>query len=283
MAQDDWTRGEVEAAVADYSAMLVEDLSGARLNKAAHNRVLRQVLRDRSHRSVESKHQNISAVLVEDGFAYLDGYRPAHNYQRLLREVVRKRLLARPDLVALLSRVLDAPAAVPVSATTLALTLVEAPKPEERVEVATRRSWRARSGEFPDYHAREARNRSLGEAGEIAVAAFEHRQLWVAGKRKLADRVEHVAKTKGDGLGFDVLSFEHDGRERLIEVKTSRLAKMTPFFVTKNEVDVSSYYSAAYHLYRLYTFDRSPKLFVLSGALRETCRLEPTVYRAEFA
>ena len=38
---------------------------------------------------------------------------------------------------------------------------------------------------------------------------------------RLAARVDRVSETRGDGLGYDVLSFETSGRERLIEVKTT--------------------------------------------------------------
>ena len=33
-------------------------------------------------------------------------------------------------------------------------------------------------------------------------------------------------------------------------------------------------------LYRVFDFGRSPRLYVLRGPLRETCRLEPALYRA---
>jgi hypothetical protein len=52
----------------------------------------------------------------------------------------------------------------------------------------------------------------------------------------MADRVEHVSATRGDGFGYDVLSFEPDGRERFIEVKTTAFGAMVPFFVTRNEL-----------------------------------------------
>jgi hypothetical protein len=85
----------------------------------------------------------------------------------------------------------------------------------------------------------EARNRSLGRAGEELVLEFEHQRLLRAGKRQLADRIEQVARTQGDGLGFEIHSFELDGRDRLIEVKTTRFGALTPFFASRNEVEVS--------------------------------------------
>jgi hypothetical protein len=134
-----------------------------------------------------------------------------------------------------------------------------------------------------DYDVIEARNRSLGLAGELAVLEVEDRRLRDAGKRTLAARIEHVAKTQGDGLGYDISSFELDGRERLIEVKTTRRAQLTPFHVSGNEVRVSRDLADRYHLYRLFRFEREPKYFVLSGPIDRACRLEPTAFRAEVA
>ena len=44
---------------------------------------------------------------------------------------------------------------------------------------------------------------------------------------------------RGDGAGFDVLSFDLGGKERLIEVKTTNGAARTPFFMTRNEMAVA--------------------------------------------
>ncbi|MEO8217723.1 MAG: DUF3883 domain-containing protein [Acidobacteriota bacterium] len=80
-----------------------------------------------------------------------------------------------------------------------------------------------------DYFQREWRNRSLGAAGEAVVMRFEQRRLHSGGLPRLADRVKWASKERGVGLGFDVLSFENDGRERFIEVKTTSFARETPF------------------------------------------------------
>jgi hypothetical protein len=44
---------------------------------------------------------------------------------------------------------------------------------------------------------------------------------------------------EGDGAGFDIASFDPDGRERFIEVKTTNGAATTPFFLTRNEMAVA--------------------------------------------
>jgi hypothetical protein len=128
--------------------------------------------------------------------------------------------------------------------------------------------------------AREARNASLGRAGEEFVSGVAHRQLWQAGEHDLANRIEHVPRTQGDGLGHDIFSYEIDGRERLVEVKIIAFSSMTPFFASQRDVTISDERSQHYNLYCVFKFRESPKLFVLPGSLRESCVLDPIQCRA---
>jgi hypothetical protein len=72
-----------------------------------------------------------------------------------------------------------------------------------------------------------------------------------------------------------------NGRDRLIEVKTTNSGWSFPFLVTRNELSVSKA-RENYSLYRVFDFHRAPRLFVLPGAISSHCRLEPTAYRASF-
>ena len=67
-AGEDWRREEVELIVADYLSMLLQELAGQPYNKTAHRRLLRQRLPARSDGSIEFKHANISAVMLEMGY-----------------------------------------------------------------------------------------------------------------------------------------------------------------------------------------------------------------------
>jgi hypothetical protein len=64
------------------------------------------------------------------------------------------------------------------------------------------------------------------------------------------------------------MSFESNGRERLIEVKTTRFGMQTPFYASSGEVEFSQDRKEDYHLYRLFSFLKQPQLFVLDGSLR---------------
>lgn len=277
-----WSRHEVEATVADYFHMLMLELSGQSYNKSAHRKLLLQKLDDRTDAAVERKHQNISAILIEYGTPYISGYKPLGNYQALLREVVEERL--KDD--AVFERVADSacslPAALPLLSDYSNL-LVDPPKFNHAVHEAGATGPYEPVPQKRDCLAREARNASLGLAGEEFVLNYEHQRLHSLGKRNLADRVEHISRTKGDGSGYDVLSFDLDGRERFIEVKTTAFGKATPFFISRGELRFAKEYEAGFHLYRLFDFRREPKLFDLPGSPEKHCSLSPVTYICQFA
>lgn len=277
---EDWSRKEVEATVSDYFEMLALELRGDSYNKAEHNRNLQKFLNARTKAAVELKHQNISAVLIELGYPYIDGYKPRYNFQKLLYEVCEDRLLNATGLnqatAAAVEKIVEQPPAV---GDILAM-LVNPPRREEDKFKFYDSAPRIRKPVRRNYLEIESRNQALGLAGEKLVLEYEHKRLWQAGRKDLANRIEHVADSKGDHLGFDILSFETNEKEKLIEVKTTRFGSLTPFFASKNEVLVSETRENEYQLYRLFNFAREPKLFILSGSLRNTCSLEPMQYSA---
>lgn len=277
---DNWSRAEVEATVADYLLMLRQELAGQSYNKAAHRRALRLRLGGRSEAAIERKHQNISAALIELGCPWISGYKPLPNYQALLFDGVVERIAGDVAFGEAAVNVAEQPASVPLSADFDAL-LTDAPP--LRAAEPTARYGAQRSASRRDYLEREARNRSLGTAGEEFVLAYERHRLQKVGKARLSERVEHVARTRGDGLGYDILSFDTSGRERFIEVKTTSFGKETPFFISRNEVDLSTEAADQFHLYRLFEFRRQPRLFRLAGEIRQRCRLDAVAFQASFS
>jgi hypothetical protein len=265
-----WTRAEVEAAVADYFAMLKKELTGEPYSKAKHWKELRPKLNQRT--SVDRKHQNISAVLIELGYPYVSGYKPLWNYQELIRNVVISQVEADPVLAEIVSRAVLKP--VERQPNTNNVKVVPPPKKKSNAKPPRLSPVRT------DYLEIEARNRALGTAGEEFVIEIERKRLHDGGRIDLAKKVEHVAETRGDLLGYDVLSFEIDGRDRCVEVKTTRYGEMTPFYVSPNEIGVSDWLADTYHLFRLFEFESDTGLFILPGSLRKSCRLEPVRFAA---
>jgi hypothetical protein len=278
MSNADWSRIEVEAIVDDYLSMLASELAGTPYNKTAHRQALQSLLKNRSDASIEFKHANISAALLDAGFRPINGYKPRFNYQSLLVEVLAEQLDKRPDLFTLAAADADRPIVVPEVEDILAV-LTE--RPQSRTE-----AHRVAEPSVPiirlptNYIEREARNRSLGNAGELFAMNFERARLVHAGREALAAKIEHTAKVRGDHAGYDILSFEASGAERLIEVKTTKYGVDTPFFVTHNEKATSERHASQYQLYRLFAFRESPRLYTLPGAIDMTCNLSAATFLA---
>lgn len=282
MTSSEWSLVEVEAAVADYFAMLAKELQGKSYNKSAHRRSLALLLNGRTHGSIERKHQNISAVLIMLGYPYISGYKPLGNYQQLLADVVASRLNEDIDLTQTVETAVDAAAEVP-SVQSILTRLEDPPEQERALKSAYPSVSESKAPVLAgtiNYLEREARNAALGRAGEQFVINYERARLIRAGREALADAIEHVPSTQGDGLGFDIKSYEPDGSDRLIEVKTTSFGKQTPFFLSRNELRVSRKWQERYHLFRVFTFRHNPRMFTLRGAVDTTCNLEPVNFRA---
>lgn len=272
-----WSREEVEATVTSYFDMLEAGLRGEAVNKTAHRNALLPLLAGRSPGAVERKHQNISAILIEEHVPYISGYKPLGNYQGLLREVVLDQLLARRQTRLLIEsdaeRVPDE-----VRSTDLLRAWTDPPTPRPGMERPRRTPGRIRAP--VDYLQLEARNRALGLRGEEFVLEFERTRLIAAGLERLAAKIEHVSVKQGDGAGFDILSFDDDGRERLIEVKTTKFGEYTPFYASRNEVEVSKQEARLYHLYRVYEFGPTARLYMRQGPLDAAFLLESASFLA---
>jgi hypothetical protein len=281
---DDWSDVENEAIVAVYFEMLVLERRGEPYEKLERNQALAQRLDGRSLKAIEYKHANITAALHSLDWPGIDGYKPRHNYQASLRDAVADRMLRDGALRALLELEVAAPLDPKLISGTM-LAEESAPRAEQPGmyvgEPARASKQRPRIG--IDYLAREARNASLGLAGELLVVAHEKARLLKAGLDALAEKVEHVSLTEGDGVGFDIRSFGIDRRDRLIEVKTTAYGRDTPFYVSRNEVATSSELADSYHLYRVFHARAAPRFYTVPGALSHSFRLVPELFSARVA
>jgi len=215
----DWSNKEVELIISDYFSMLGEELQGKPYNKTSHRNYLIPLLNNRSHRSIDFKHQNITAVLIKLGLPYIKGYKPMRNYQRLLEEktiafLSNQKIQLEPKFNEFVE-----------SNSTLAIIndfsqIIDSP-PEKKVAVEPSVAYRRRPIKI-NYLEREQNNISLGEKGETLVLEYEKWNLIRLGKDSLAEKIEWVSKTD-DGAGFDILSKNINGTDKYIEVKTTKL------------------------------------------------------------
>jgi len=275
----DWTDEQNDAITADYFAMLADDIAGLPYSKAEHNRLLRAVI-GRPRGSIEYKHQNISAVLKGLGENWIPGYKPAFNFQASLVDAVVRWLDHHPDWLAPVARIGIGPSTSALQERAALWigpppTHSNAPPPDELEQMM------AIAGKY-DVAARDARNRALGRAGEERVLAHERASLLAAGRTDLAKRIRWVSNVDGDGAGYDIQSFDTDGSDRLIEVKTTNGWERTPFHITRNELAVAETHRDDWRLVRLWNFAREPRAFELSPPLEAHVSLMATSYQASF-
>jgi len=134
-------------------------------------------------------------------------------------------------------------------------------------------------GSFTNYIDNEKEKKRIGDLGELLVLQHEQEKLKSLGIKKTP---EHKSKSEGDGLGYDILSYDKNGQEIFIEVKTTSYGSGTPFYITRNELVCSKQDSNKFFLYRLYDFDdanNKAKYYKRKGDLTELCN-NPILYKA---
>lgn len=277
MSISGWSDEENDLVVADYFAMLAEDIVGLKYNKAKHRRSLLPLLSDRSESAVEFKHQNISAVLKGLGEDWIPGYKPAFNFQGSLTDAVVRWLTAHPEWLA---RVPDKNI-VPGSSIQEQFRLGPAPTQSNEPPPDELEQMLHVARKF-DIAGRDERNRALGRAGEERALFHERAVLKAAGRDDLARKVRWVSEEDGDGAGYDISSFAPDGRSRLVEVKTTNGWERTPFCISRNELAVANERRSEWCLLRLWNFSREARAFELYPPLEAHVSLTATAFQATF-
>ena len=134
-----------------------------------------------------------------------------------------------------------------------------------------------------DYMEEAKSQKELGDAGEEFVYQLERAKVK---KYKLSKdkKVRMVSKLDGDGLGYDILSYDKQGNPMYIEVKTTIGPENGSIFITVNELEMSEKHSDEYYLYRVYNFDIAKmegKLSVRQGSLKPLC-ISAQTYKVNF-
>lgn len=153
------------------------------------------------------------------------------------------------------------------------LTIDEFPERDDKKE---------RKGSKIDYINRSKKLKRIGNRGEQIVLKAERNYLIKNKKSNLAKLVDHIAE-KDDSAGYDIKSYNLDGTERLIEVKsTTRGVGYNNIYLSANELDVAIN-NSNYYFYVVYEADsKKPKIWRVKGSdLLNDKKIvkEPIVYR----
>ena len=276
---DDWSKIEVKLIVADYFNMLSAELKNENYSKTNHRRNILPLLNNRSEGSIEFKHQNISAVLANLGQPFIKGYLPRFNYQRILEDTVLDFLIRNIYIEDQFKLFSEKEISLKKETLNFENLLVDPPKASFVAEPNA--NYRAYSINV-NYLEREQNNQKLGIIGEEIVVEYEKWCLIRLGKDKLANQVEWISKEKGDGAGFDILSRYSNGKDKYIEVKSTKLSKETPFFFTRKELCFSIDHSNDFHLYRVYNIENQAKMFIKRGDFNSICHSVPMTFKGYF-
>lgn len=87
-----WSSLENNLIIEDYFDMLLLEQQKIPFTKSSHRRSLQLKLQNRSERAIESKHANISAILLEEGYPFIKGYLPLSRYQKGLKKLVLEKI-----------------------------------------------------------------------------------------------------------------------------------------------------------------------------------------------
>jgi len=123
--------------------------------------------------------------------------------------------------------------------------------------------------------------KDIGNKGEQYIIDYEIERLTQANKAELADKIKHISLVN-DAAGYDILSFNEDGSERYIEVKTTKGPIGTDFFISPGEIKFSKV-NKEYYIYRVFEFlseKMTGKIYIKKGDVEINFNLTPLQFKA---
>ena len=104
---------------------------------------------------------------------------------------------------------------------------------------------------------KQQRNERIGKIGEKLIYNDEISKLY---NLKINKEVNYIA-SKDDSKGYDIESYDENGKEIYIEVKTTRSNYQDFFYLTDKEKKAISEYGERYKIYRVYNLDLKNKTY----------------------
>lgn len=126
-------------------------------------------------------------------------------------------------------------------------------------------------------------NFTVGESGEFCVLKYEERKLREFNLEHLIEKMEHTSRGEGDGVGYDIKSFNEKGEEIYIEVKSTTKNSRGSFYMTPTEIKRAKELNEKFFLYRVYSMslrEMTAKIEIHSlEYLKNNFRKEATLFK----
>ena len=136
-----------------------------------------------------------------------------------------------------------------------------------------------------DFAALNEKKAEAGRAGERLVLADQKKKV-AQSDPSMVKYIRHVSQTEGDGAGYDIGSFDGDGRVLYIEVKATKGGRETPFYMSSTEYAFYELHKDNYVIARVYglTADMSAgEIEYIPGAeFEETFEKTASEYRVSY-
>lgn len=283
---DNWSYEQSELICTYYIEKLKEFIASREPQKQSEAKEFLMKTLNKSSKAVRLKLHHISSILVNSDLPYLEYFKPIPRAEIDLIDWnetnILKRILVdefnKPDFVKLLSALSSKENYTTEVEST---AVIESPPEEDVFEHDVDNAEQSlRIRPKINYIEREIRNTKLGEAGEAWVINFEKQRLSSLGLNEMAEQVVWASKSIGDGLGYDLVSFDSNGDKIFIEVKTTCLGKYSAFYLTQKEISTSTKLKNRFFIYRVFDFDKEPKLYTINSNLEESLDLVATTFRA---
>lgn len=129
-----------------------------------------------------------------------------------------------------------------------------------------------------DYVKKQKKNQKIGLIGEYFVLNCEREKLKKLGINK---NVIHMSIETNDAAKYDILSYDENGNELYIEVKSTLQDINTAFYISSSELEFSKQNADHYCLYRVYDINieqKTGKFYTVKGNLKNIMNARPTTY-----
>lgn len=140
-------------------------------------------------------------------------------------------------------------------------------------------------GKKRNYEKENKKKIDIGKKGELLILEYERKRLEKYGVKNIEDKLIWVSEEYGDGLGYDILSYDIENNSEIyIEVKATEKERDEKFFITDSELRFSKEKSNQYYLYRLYGVNNKNneiKFYKVNGDVEKYFYLEPIKYLAK--
>ncbi len=146
-------------------------------------------------------------------------------------------------------------------------------------------SYKVRAKEDINYSEQQTISQKIGDRGEELVLRneIEKTKEWGLPNETLS-KVRRVS-LESDDYGFDILSFDQEGNERYLEVKTTKTnGKNFSFILTRNEFETAKYYGKMYSFVIVFDILSNPRIWYMGNPFVEEpykVKIQPTQYRVD--